>query len=456
MAFLKKTGALVVMLMMTCTALPIMSVAETIPDPCSEMPCPPPPPPPGTDGVEVVATTTESTLITLQLGTNFVPGDPITYATTSDPTDGVLGMILDDGTVTYTPNTSFTGADFFTYNSTQGADTSSDASVTIFVVALAPLDSMAPVITAPPMQDFSTTTIPAFPVLVEATATDETDPSPVITSDAPPSFPVGTTTIIWTATDASGNFSTTTSEIGITLVDQYRISSDKAAATTTESFTATALSFDGTSAYIPASGALIGVVLSSDTSIIATTSIADANGQVTFTVDTAGSYLIGLEADLYATTTPITITEVIPDPTPTPTPTPVAPAGNGPPVASAPVNAAPSAVTPTSTPAPEPSLAYTAAAADVLTPTPITDATPAPEPGAEPLQPRVLAAETEPVVSEPTEITPAPIETPAIVQMAAAAAPVTSSKAYNLLWLLILFLALVGTWQWKKRRGNKI
>jgi type VI protein secretion system component Hcp len=49
-----------------------------------------------------------------------------------------------------------------------------------------------------------------------ATATDNEDPSPAITNNAPASFPVGITTVTWTATDASGNSASDTQQITIT------------------------------------------------------------------------------------------------------------------------------------------------------------------------------------------------------------------------------------------------
>lgn len=96
-----------------------------------------------------------------------------------------------------------------------------------FVSALVPLsafadeatttpDTIASVITAPADQTFSTTTFPALPVLVYATATDDTDPAPVVTY-SPTSFAHGTTTLTWTATDASGNAATTSSQVGVFL-----------------------------------------------------------------------------------------------------------------------------------------------------------------------------------------------------------------------------------------------
>ena len=76
-------------------------------------------------------------------------------------------------------------------------------------------DTTAPVITAPADQTFEATGPETTPTLVEATATDIVDPIPVITY-MPHSFPVGDTTVTWTATDASGNASTTTSKVTIT------------------------------------------------------------------------------------------------------------------------------------------------------------------------------------------------------------------------------------------------
>jgi len=51
--------------------------------------------------------------------------------------------------------------------------------------------------------------------LVQVTANDNCDPDSTITSDAPTTFPLGTTTVIWTATDACGNQSTCTQEITV-------------------------------------------------------------------------------------------------------------------------------------------------------------------------------------------------------------------------------------------------
>ncbi|MCB0400725.1 MAG: HYR domain-containing protein, partial [Flavobacteriales bacterium] len=48
-----------------------------------------------------------------------------------------------------------------------------------------------------------------------ATATDNCTATPTITNDAPASFPIGNTTVTWTATDASGNFATCTQVVTV-------------------------------------------------------------------------------------------------------------------------------------------------------------------------------------------------------------------------------------------------
>ena len=45
--------------------------------------------------------------------------------------------------------------------------------------------------------------------------TDDIDPSPVVSNDAPELFPLGSTTVTWTATDASGNFATAVQQVTV-------------------------------------------------------------------------------------------------------------------------------------------------------------------------------------------------------------------------------------------------
>jgi HYR domain-containing protein len=79
-------------------------------------------------------------------------------------------------------------------------------------------DTTPPTITAP--ADISVeATAPLTPVAIgTATASDTADPSPVVTNNAPASgeYPVGTTVVTWTATDASGNSTSATQNVTVT------------------------------------------------------------------------------------------------------------------------------------------------------------------------------------------------------------------------------------------------
>lgn len=81
-------------------------------------------------------------------------------------------------------------------------------------IATSTKDTTPPTIVPPGSQSFATTSIPAYPTLVQATASDDKDPSPVVTYE-PHAFQFGTTTVTWTATDIAGNSSATTSQIGV-------------------------------------------------------------------------------------------------------------------------------------------------------------------------------------------------------------------------------------------------
>ncbi len=70
-------------------------------------------------------------------------------------------------------------------------------------------DITAPVITAPATQVFEATGPITTPVLIPAIATDDFSSTTVVYS--PLSFPLGTTTVLWTGSDTSGNIATTTS-----------------------------------------------------------------------------------------------------------------------------------------------------------------------------------------------------------------------------------------------------
>ena len=78
-------------------------------------------------------------------------------------------------------------------------------------------DTVDPLIVAPPDLVGVECTSPsgASPDLGTPTVSDVCDAAPVVGNDAPASFPLGTTIVTWTATDASGNAGTDTQSVGV-------------------------------------------------------------------------------------------------------------------------------------------------------------------------------------------------------------------------------------------------
>jgi hypothetical protein len=77
-------------------------------------------------------------------------------------------------------------------------------------------DTIAPTVTAPPAKTAECAGPNGTPVAIgTATASDVCDASPTITSDAPALFALGTTTVTWSARDASNNVGTATQTVKI-------------------------------------------------------------------------------------------------------------------------------------------------------------------------------------------------------------------------------------------------
>ena len=79
------------------------------------------------------ATTPQDTPIDVNVPASDVDGDTLTYTAVTNPSGGTLsstGLV-----VTYTPNSGFNGVDTFTYNISDGTDSSNTATITITVAA---------------------------------------------------------------------------------------------------------------------------------------------------------------------------------------------------------------------------------------------------------------------------------------------------------------------------------
>jgi len=125
-------------------------------------------------------------------------------ATASDIVDGVL-TATPDQTGPFAPGT-YT----ITWSATDAAGNTGTATQNVTVV-----DTTPPVITAPANITVSATGLQTAVSIGTATATDIF--AVTITNDAPATFPIGTTTVTWTATDANGN--TATAMQTVTVVD---------------------------------------------------------------------------------------------------------------------------------------------------------------------------------------------------------------------------------------------
>ena len=107
------------------------------------------------------------------------------------------------------------GLTIVTWNAIDAAGNIGTATQTVTVN-----DTTAPVVTAPPARTFSTAS-PTLAAdlaahLATVTAVDLVTAAPVIVNNAPLVFPVGNTTVTFTATDAAGNIGTGTTVITIT------------------------------------------------------------------------------------------------------------------------------------------------------------------------------------------------------------------------------------------------
>lgn len=137
--------------------------------------------------------------VTVEAGTSYVDAG----ATAFDNIDLIVVP-----TSTSTVNTATPGTYSVTYTATDSALNSTSTARTVTVV-----DTTAPTISTSgdvKVKSTGTTTLVTLP---DPTVTDAGDPAPVVSNDAPESYSVGTTTVTWTATDASGNTASTTQRV---------------------------------------------------------------------------------------------------------------------------------------------------------------------------------------------------------------------------------------------------
>ncbi|MDA7942323.1 MAG: HYR domain-containing protein [Nitrosopumilus sp.] len=129
-------------------------------------------------------------------------GDAVSVRLEDPP--GLAAILAGGGgnaTITLAPGTGDVGTHRITVVATSGA-LSSTAS---FTVTVTEPDTAPPSISAPPDVSAEATGPLTAVDLGSPDVSDARDPSPEVSSDAPASFPPGSTTVTWTARDASGN-----------------------------------------------------------------------------------------------------------------------------------------------------------------------------------------------------------------------------------------------------------
>jgi len=139
-------------------------------------------------------------------------GDSLILLSATTPSDGTT-VINPDNTITYTPASIFVGVDTFAYVITDDASEGSDIATGFVEVTVE--DITPPTITVPADVIAEATGLQTSVDIGITTAIDSVDPSPVISNDAPAGFPLGDTTVTWTATDSSGNIATATQLVTI-------------------------------------------------------------------------------------------------------------------------------------------------------------------------------------------------------------------------------------------------
>jgi hypothetical protein len=113
-----------------------------------------------------------------------------------------------------TVNTNSAGSYSVTYDVSDAAG--NEATQVVRTVIVIDPDIEAPSITAPGNVTVEATGVTTTVTLGSATVTDNVDPNPAVTNDAPAGFPVGTTTVTWTATDDSGNSASAIQTVTVT------------------------------------------------------------------------------------------------------------------------------------------------------------------------------------------------------------------------------------------------
>lgn len=139
-------------------------------------------------------------------------GDRISLSMSGNP--GFVRLVDGDSgpAVVASPTGSDAGVHRITVTASAGSKSSTDA-FSVHVIGAA--DATAPALKAPGDLAVEASSYTSVVSLGAATASDDSGAPPSVTNDAPDGFPVGTTTVTWTATDSFGNASTDTQTVTV-------------------------------------------------------------------------------------------------------------------------------------------------------------------------------------------------------------------------------------------------
>ena len=146
-----------------------------------------------------------NTPVAITLSCSDAEGDSLTY-TVATPTNGAITG-TSGNTVTYTPNTGYTGSDTFTYTCNDGTVTSNTAIVSITVSSTTPTTNTAPV-----ANDITSTAVMNTPVAITLSCSDAEGDSLTYTVATPTNGAI---------TGTSGNTVTYTPNTGYTGSDTF-------------------------------------------------------------------------------------------------------------------------------------------------------------------------------------------------------------------------------------------
>jgi len=162
----------------------------------------------GTATQTVTITDTTAPIITAPAGVtadSINGADPVVNIGQATATDLFAVTIINDAPAIFP-----VGATTVTWTAT---DVNGNSSAATQLVAINLIDTLPPVITVPANVSVSTNTSQATVDIGIASANDNIDGIVAVTNNAPATFPVGVSTVIYTASDIAGNTATATQQI---------------------------------------------------------------------------------------------------------------------------------------------------------------------------------------------------------------------------------------------------